>query len=77
MELSTERQSGMGVGSIPVSKVWQYLDRFSLPDWWEPALLQCDCHIVSGYNKGKEDGSAAKHKDDKISGGGRGAIRSG
>jgi hypothetical protein len=47
MELSTERQSGMGVGSIPVSMVWKYLDRFDLPDWWEPVLLQADAAIVS------------------------------
>ena len=51
MELSTERQSGMSVGSIPISKVWLYLDRFNLPDWWEPVLLQSDAAIVASINR--------------------------
>ena len=51
MELSTERVSGMGIGSIPVSKIWEYLDRFGLPDWWEPVLLQADASLVSQAQK--------------------------
>jgi hypothetical protein len=77
MELGTERQSGMGVGSIPMSKVWQYLDRFNLPDWWEPILLQADAVIVAGINREHKDGAAPKHKDNKISDKGVGAIRTG
>jgi hypothetical protein len=51
LELSTERVSGMSAGGIPVTKVWQYLDRFNLPDWWEPVLLQTDAKILSAANK--------------------------
>jgi hypothetical protein len=76
MELSTERSSGMGVGSIPVSKIWQYIDRFHLPDWWEPVLLQADAAIVSSFNKEAQDGSAAKHEDGSGNGQRREAIRS-
>lgn len=57
MELSTERQVGMGVGSIPVSMVWNYIDRFDLPDWWEPILLQADAALVSSANKEQGNGS--------------------
>ena len=39
------------MGSIPVTKIWQYLDRFSLPDWWEPVLLQTDAAVVSSMSK--------------------------
>lgn len=61
MELSTERQVGMGVGSIPISKIWQYIDRFDLPDWWEPILLQSDVFIVRSSNKeAMKDGTTAK-----------------
>ena len=58
----------MGVGSIPVSKVWDYMDRFGLPDWWEPILLQADASIVSSANKESSDGkeSASKHKGPAI-----------
>jgi len=50
----------MGVGSIPISKIWQYIDRFDLPDWWEPVLLQSDVYIVRLSNKEvKQDGKAA------------------
>ena len=61
MELSTERPQGMGVGSIPLSKVWQYLDRFGLPDWWEPVLLQADAALVAAINGEVEGGSSKKH----------------
>ena len=65
MELSTERPVGMGVGQIPISKIWQYMDRFNLPDYWEPILLQADAAIVASMNKEAEkDGkSASKHKN--------------
>ena len=65
MELSTERVNGMGIGSIPVSKVWQYLDRFNLPDWWEPILLQCDAQLVSGMNKEQDSGTKQKQQGPK------------
>ena len=57
MELSTERVNGMGMGSIPLSKIWMYLDRFDLPDWWEPILLQADASILSAANKETERGN--------------------
>lgn len=50
MELSTERQSGMGIGSIPLTRIWQYIDRFNLPDWFEPILLQADAALIAGIN---------------------------
>jgi hypothetical protein len=78
MELSTERNNGMGVGSIPVSKIWQYIDRFDLPDWYEPVLLQADAAFVSGLNKEQKSASrSAEHKNNKSEHQGSGAIRSG
>ena len=62
LELSTERVSGMSAGSIPVSKVWDYIDRFNLPDWWEPVILQTDAKILSSANK---ETRASDHKPDK------------
>jgi hypothetical protein len=50
----------MGVGSIPVSKIWDYLDRFDLPDWWEPVLLQADASIVASSNSQHGNNSANK-----------------
>ena len=55
----------MGVGSIPVSKVWQYLDRFNLPEWWEPILLQCDAQLVSGINKEQDVGNSSRIEKQK------------
>lgn len=52
----------MSVGSIPVSKVWQYLDRFSLPDWWEPVLLQSDAALVAGMNREVSKSADNAHK---------------
>ena len=56
MELSTERQSGMSVGSIPIGMIWKYIDRFDLPDYWEPILLQVDAALVAEMN-GEHDGA--------------------
>ena len=56
MELSTERVNGMAMGSIPISKIWMYMDRFDLPDWWEPVLLQADASILAASNKGADSG---------------------
>ena len=56
MELSTERPVGMGAGSIPISKIWMYLDRFGLPDWWEPVLLQADAAMVAATNREASSG---------------------
>ena len=72
MELSTERVGGMGVGSIPVSKVWQYLDRFNLPDWWEPVILQADVAIVSAANKESTDAAKQQNNSPK-----RGTVAAG
>ena len=33
VELSTERVNGMSAGAIPISKIWEYCDRFGLDDW--------------------------------------------
>ena len=57
MELSTERVNGMGMGSIPLTKIWMYLDRFGLPDWWEPVLLQVDLQLVASSNRETKHGS--------------------
>jgi hypothetical protein len=62
MELSTERVNGMTMGSIPVSKIWEYLDRFGLPDWWEPVILQIDSTLVASINRETKDVSSAKQK---------------
>jgi hypothetical protein len=81
MELSTERPVGMGVGQIPISKIWQYLDRFNLPDSWEPILLQADAAIVASMNKEAEKSAqktpAINDKNGPNGDKGRGAIRAG
>ena len=51
MELSTERPIGMGAAAIPISRIWAYMDRFDLPDWYEPVLLQADSRIVAASNE--------------------------
>lgn len=60
MELSTERVNGMGIGCIPLSKIWMYLDRFDLPDWWEPVLLQSDASLIASSNKDTQSGTEAR-----------------
>lgn len=79
LELSTERPVGMGIGSIPISKIWQYMDRFNLPDWWEPALLQIDAAVVAEANReAKKDGyKAPKHQDGQQRGDEHRAVRAG
>lgn len=62
MELSTERVNGMGMGSIPLSKIWMYIDRFDLPDWWEPVLLQVDSRLVASSNKETNSGGSTVNK---------------
>lgn len=62
MELSTERVNGMGMGSIPLSKIWMYLDRFDLPDWWEPVLLQVDSKLVASSHREAKHGSGTDKK---------------
>ena len=57
----------MGIGPIPVSKVWDYMDRFNLPDWWEPILLQADASIVSSANKESNNGDNTKTVDHRHS----------
>lgn len=66
MELSTERQVGMGMGSIPLTKIWMYLDRFSLPDWWEPVLLQVDAKLVASSHKEAPSGSPRNANDKTV-----------
>ena len=65
MELSTERVNGMGMGSIPLSKIWMYLDRFDLPDWWEPVLLQVDSRLIAASNREANHGTGANAKSSK------------
>lgn len=65
MELSTERVNGMGMGSIPVSKIWMYMDRFDLPDWWEPVLLQTDAILLSNARREMDNASRANIKNTK------------
>jgi hypothetical protein len=62
MELSTERVNGMSMGFIPLSKIWMYLDRFDLPDWWEPVLLQVDSKLVASSNKEANSGGSPVNK---------------
>lgn len=59
MELSTERSGGWSAGSIPISKVWDYLERYGLPDWWEPIILQADSALVASFSEDKKSGTAA------------------
>jgi len=65
MELSTERVNGMGMGSIPLSKIWMYLDRFGLPDWWEPVLLQVDSSLVASSHREAKDVTGTKPSSSK------------
>ena len=41
-ELSTERQIGMGMGPIPMSKVMEYLWQHGLPVWWARVISSAD-----------------------------------
>jgi hypothetical protein len=65
MELSTERVNGMGMGSIPLSKIWMYLDRFGLPDWWEPVLLQVDSSLVASSNREAKNATGTERNSSK------------
>jgi len=58
MELSTERPIGMGAAAIPISRIWAYMDRFDLPDWYEPVLLQADSRIVAASNEDLKSGDS-------------------
>jgi hypothetical protein len=42
-ELSTCRAFGMGgVGPIPATAIWAYVDRYRLPDWTCDAIFSLD-----------------------------------
>jgi hypothetical protein len=41
-ELSTERNNGMGMGPIPISKIWDYQARFKLDFDFCDIILQLD-----------------------------------
>jgi hypothetical protein len=56
----------MGMGSIPLTKIWMYLDRFSLPDWWEPVLLQVDAKLVASSHKEAPSGSPRNANDKTV-----------
>lgn len=58
----------MGMGSIPLSKIWMYLDRFDLPDWWEPVLLQVDSRLVALSNKEANRGDSPDIKSKRRQG---------
>jgi hypothetical protein len=60
MELGTERVNGMGMGSIPISKIWLYMERHNLPEWWEPIILQADAVIVASHHKELDGGKGTK-----------------
>ena len=62
MELSTERPSGMGPAAIPITSIWAYMDRFGLPDWYEPVLLQADSRIVAASNEDLNSGGSGDIK---------------
>jgi hypothetical protein len=53
------------MGSIPLSKIWMYLDRFSLPDWWEPVLLQVDSKLVASSHREAKDVSRTNKESGK------------
>lgn len=51
MELSTERQIGMGIGPIPMSKVMDYLERYRLPSWWARVISEADALTLAQHNE--------------------------
>lgn len=45
-ELSTCRPVGFSVGPIPLTAIFEYVDRFELPPWSIDALLAIDARIL-------------------------------
>lgn len=41
-ELSTCRQLGMTIGPIPVTAIFDYVDRYAMPEWTVDALMKID-----------------------------------
>ena len=64
--VTTSAINGMGMGSIPLSKIWMYLDRFGLPDWWEPVLLQVDSKLVASSNRETKRGSGTDKRSSNV-----------
>lgn len=65
MKLSTERQIGMGVGPIPISKVWEWEDREGiydpeLRDFIEAVLMAVDARVCARLRKESEAKRPAK-----------------
>lgn len=54
LELGTERQIGMQVGPIPVSRINGYIQDYNLPDWWAAVIAQVDAHMLAKYNAMEE-----------------------
>jgi hypothetical protein len=59
-ELSTERQIGMSVGPIPMSKVTEYLREHRLPAWWARVISAADCMELERHAKEASNGAKAK-----------------
>jgi hypothetical protein len=53
MELSTERQIGMSIGPIPMSKAMDYLSRYRLPFWWARVIASADALTLSLHAEAK------------------------
>lgn len=48
-ELATCRTFGMGVvGPIPLTAIWAYIDRYSLPEWTIDAIFSLDAAWRAG-----------------------------
>jgi hypothetical protein len=58
MELSTERQIGMSIGPIPLSKVTEYLERYDLPYWWSGVISAADSTALQLNAEDIKSGSA-------------------
>lgn len=61
-ELSTCRPLGFGVvGPIPVTAMWQYVDRHSLPEWSVDVWMAADAEYLQAVSDKQQVKSNGKH----------------
>ena len=54
-ELSTCRQSGMGIGAIPLTAIQEYSDRHELGDLFVRQILQIDRDFIMQQSEEKAE----------------------
>lgn len=67
-QLSTSRQSGMGMGYIPLSEIRGYLDEYRIIEWedrleWIQWIQTIDRNFVSIHSESKNDSKKPQKQD--------------